>query len=170
MQSQRKMLSSGTAASRRSTRVRSAGAGCAVATLISESVDSGAEDDAGIEVGLAAHEPARHVREGTGVDNQPEPFVRRIGNRHEDAVGSCTREDRLDLHQTAEYRHALEPPSCQARVVVDEPDDLLTGCLPQLTEQAAAAASRADDQGPPPAAPARQRRDRANESPLPEAR
>src|ERR671923_2984005 len=129
MQSHRKMLSSGTAASSRSANVRSAGTAGAVATVILPSVDSGAEGNARIEIGLSPDEPARHVGERAGIDHKAEPFVRRIGNRHEHGVGLRAREDRLDLGQVSQDRYALEPPAREATIVVGEADDLLARSL-----------------------------------------
>src|SRR6266511_1143402 len=115
MQSQRKMLSSGTAASSRSASVRSAGRGLTVATLIlglvpGALVDSGAEDDAGIEVGLAPDEPARHLCERAGVNDEAEPLTRCVRNRHEDGGGPHAREDLLDLCEPAQDGSPLQPP------------------------------------------------------------
>src|SRR5215213_10779128 len=107
MQSQRKTLSSGVAASSRSVKVRSAGAVRAVTTLIGTSVCCCAEGDTRVEVGLAAHEPAGHLGERAGVDDEPEALAGCIGNGDEHGVGACLREHRLDLHQPAEHRHAL---------------------------------------------------------------
>src|SRR6266536_4456896 len=112
MQSQRKMLSSGTAASNRSVSERSAGAGRAVATVISGSVDSGAEDGARIEVGLAPYETARHLCERAGIDHQSQTLARSVGDRDEDGVWAHPREDRLDLQQPAEHGYALQAPAC----------------------------------------------------------
>src|ERR1700693_4092665 len=123
--SQRKMLSSGTDASRRSTSVRSAGVVRAVTTAIRESVDSCAENGAGIEVGVATNEAARHLRERAGVDDQPEALARGVWNRDENAVRVHARENTLDLAGPREHGHALQPSPRQARIVVHEADDLL---------------------------------------------
>ena len=42
----------------------------------------------------------------------------------------------------------MHPAVEQARIVVDEPEHLLTGGLPQLAQQAPSSASGADDQRP----------------------
>src|SRR3954451_10864189 len=107
MDSHRKMLSSGTAASSRSARVRSTGAERALATLIGRSVCGRAEHEAWIQVGLAPHEPARHLGERAGVDHEPEPLAGGVGYGHEDGVGARSGDYRLDLHQAAEDRNAL---------------------------------------------------------------
>src|SRR5580765_6091899 len=103
MLSQRKMLSSGTAARRRSVSVRPADAGRAVTTAIPGSVAGCAEDGVRIEVSVATNEAARHLRQRAGIDDQAEALARGIGNRDEDRVGSRTREDSLDLSGPAEH-------------------------------------------------------------------
>src|SRR5918992_4680548 len=96
MDNQRKMLSSGTAATRRSASVRSAGADRAVATPMLL-VDGGAEDGTRIEIGFPADEPARHVGQRARVDDQAERLAGRIRNRDEHGVGPTPRENLLDL-------------------------------------------------------------------------
>src|SRR5262245_3979857 len=120
MQSQRKMLSSGTAASRRSVSVRSAGAVGAVATVSAVSVCRSAQDDSGVEVAVAPDEPAWYLGPGAGVDDDSELFARRVRNRHEHRVGSCTPDDALDVTGAAEHRHALQAPPRERGVVVHE--------------------------------------------------
>src|SRR5919197_6160345 len=141
MQSQTKMLSSGTAASSRSLSVRSAGAARTVATLTGRSVDGGAEDGTRIEVGLAPHEPARHLCQRAGVDDEAEPLARGIRNRHEDGVGPRSREDLLDRFEASENRRSLQAPAREARVVVDETDNLLARGLAELAQEAAPASA-----------------------------
>src|ERR671931_30364 len=107
MQSQRKMLSSGMAASTRSANVRSAATEDAVATDIPGLVDAGAQDDAWIEVGLAADEPAGHLRERARIDHEPEPLARSVRNRDEDGVRVRAAQDGLDLVGAAKHGDAL---------------------------------------------------------------
>src|SRR5439155_23281094 len=183
MQSQKKTLRSGAAARIRSANVRSAGTARAVVTATSAPsstaahvllggalIGCGAEHDARIEDLVASHEPARHVGERAGVDDEPELLARRIGNRDENRVRARPDEDRLDLHQSAQNGDALQPPAREARLVVDEADDLLAAGLAQLAEQASAAATRADDQRAPAPAASGQGRDGPHERTLPEAR
>src|SRR6476661_1922069 len=125
MLSQRKMLSSGTAARSRSVSVRPADAGRAVTTAIPGSVAACAEDGVRIEVSVATNEAARHLRQCAGVDDQAEAFARSVGNRDEDRVRSRAGEDALDLSGSAEHEDALEPSPGQLRIVVDEADHLL---------------------------------------------
>src|SRR6266581_3936267 len=98
------MLSSGTAASRRSASVRSAGVVRAVTTAIRDSVGCCAENSSRIEVGLATDEAAGHLRKRAGVDHQPEALARRIGNRHEHGVWLRARENPFDLAGAAKHR------------------------------------------------------------------
>src|SRR5207247_11481113 len=107
MASQRKMLSSGTAASRRSARACSAGVVRAVTTAIRGSVGCGAEDGARIEVGIATDEAAGHLRKRAGVDDQSEALARCIGDRDADGVRMRTRENSFDLFGAAQHGHAL---------------------------------------------------------------
>src|SRR5205085_5832800 len=65
---------------------------------------------------------------------------------------------------------ALEPPAAQARVVVDEADDVLARRLAQLAEQAAAAAAGAHDQRAPLSRPALHHDEGTVERSLAEAR
>src|SRR2546423_7563578 len=110
MQSHRKMLSSGMAASTRSAKVRSAATEDAVATDIPGLVDAGAQDDARIEVGLAADEAARHLRERARIDHQSQPLPRSVGDGDEDRVGPHASQDRLDLGRASEDGDTLQPP------------------------------------------------------------
>src|SRR5438034_1715598 len=80
------MLSSGTAANRRSASVCSAGVVRAVTTVIPRSVGGRAEDGVRIEVDVAADEAARHLRQRARVDEQAETFAWGVGNRDEDGV------------------------------------------------------------------------------------
>src|SRR5512141_238742 len=126
MQSQRKMLRSGTAARSLSVSVRSAGARCAVAIPITRSLlRAGAEHDAGIEIRLAPDEPARNLGTGARVDDESEPVARGIGDCDQHGVGERSQEDRVDLADTAEHWNALKPAPGETAVVVDEADDLL---------------------------------------------
>src|SRR2546426_10276015 len=111
MQSQRKMLSSGIAARTRSANVRSAATEDAVATDIPGLVDAGAQDDAWIEVGLAADKPARHLRERARIDHQPQPLARSVGNGDEDCIRPDTAQNRLDLGRAPEHRDSLQSTS-----------------------------------------------------------
>src|SRR5882724_5404147 len=123
------MLNSGTAASRRSASVRSAGVVRAVTTAIRESVGCCAEDGARIEVGFAADEAARHLRERARVDDEPEALARRVGNRDENGVWTCARENSFDLSGAAQHWDALQPSPRQPRIVVHEADHLFAGRL-----------------------------------------
>src|SRR5580765_1918098 len=125
MLSQRKMLSSGTAARSRSVSVRSADAGRAVTTAILGSVAGCPEDGVRIEVSVATNEAARHLRQRAGIDDQAEAFARSIGNRDENRVRARAREHSLDLSGPAEHGDALEPSARQLRIVVHEADYLL---------------------------------------------
>src|SRR5207302_9038979 len=99
-----------------------------------------------IEVPVASHEPAGHGSERARIDDEPELLPRRIGNRDENRVRARPDEDRLDLHQSAQDEDALQAPPREARIIVDEADDLLAAGLAQLAQQAAAAAPRTHDQ------------------------
>src|SRR6202795_2934945 len=123
------MLSSGTAASRRSASVRSAGVVRAVTTAIRESVGCCAEDGARIEVGFATDEAAGNLRKRARVDDQPEALARRVGNRDENGIRACARENSLDLSGAAQHGHALQSSPRQSRIVVHEADHLLAGRL-----------------------------------------
>src|SRR5437764_8511105 len=157
MQSQRKMLSSGIAARTRSANVRSAATEDAVARDIPGLFDAGAQDDARIEVGLAADEPARHLRERAGIDHEPQPLTRSIGNGDEDRVRLDPAQNRFDLGRAAEHRNSLQTAARQTRIVVHESDDLPTRSLAQLPQQAASPAPGADYQRALPVAAACQR-------------
>ena len=123
------MLSSGTAASSRSASVRSAGVVRAVTTAMRESVGCCAEDGARIEVGFATDEAAGNLRKRARVDDQPEALARGVGNRDEDSVWTCPRENSFDLSGAAQHRHSLQPSPRQPRIVIHEADHLLAGRL-----------------------------------------
>src|SRR6266576_1592141 len=110
MASQRKMLSSGTAASRRSASVCSAGVVRAVTTAIRESVGSYAEDGARMEVGFATDEAAGNLCKRAGVDAQPEALARRVGNRDEHSPRTCPRPNSSHLPAAPENGHAPHSP------------------------------------------------------------
>ena len=80
------------------------------------------------------------------------------------------RENAVHVGEATEHGHALHSPPAQLRVVVDEAHDLLARSLAQLAEQAAAAPSGTDDQRPPARVPLLERRQRAEERALAEAR
>src|SRR3954454_19435065 len=162
------MLSSGTAASSRSAKVRSTGTGRALATLICL-VCARAQHEARIQIGFPPHESTRYFGQRAGVDDEAEPLARGVGNRDEHSVGLRFREYRLDLQQASEHRHSLKPAAGEPLVVVDDPDDLLSGRLAQLAQQASPAAAGADDQGPLAVGAPCQRGDGPHEAALPEA-
>src|SRR5207249_7615298 len=90
-------------------------------------------------------------------------------NRDEDDVGPGIGEDRLDLLAPAEHGHPLQAAPHEPGVVVDEADDLLSGSLAQLAQQASPAAAGPDDQGSPAALPVLETAERPEERPLGEA-
>src|SRR5436309_14502265 len=163
------MLSSGTAASRRSASVCSAGVVRAVTTVIVSSVSGRAEDGVRIEVGVATDEAAGHLRKRAGVDDQAEAFAWGVGNRDEDGVGLGAREDALNLSGPPEHGDSLQSSPRQLRIVVHEADHLFPCRLPQFAQEAAAPAAGTDDKRPMTVAASWERGDSANERALPEA-
>src|SRR4029077_7919523 len=163
------MLSSGTAAKKRSTSVCSAGALRAVTTAIGGSVDGSAECDVGVEVRVAPDEAARQLGQSAGVHHEAESLPGSLGNRDEHGVRAGPRENQLDLAGVAQVRDALQPAPGQPRIVVDEADDLLAGCLTQFAEETSPTSACPHDAGPVALGTAGERRDAAHEGTLPEA-
>src|SRR3954454_21512543 len=112
------MLSSGTAASSRSAKVRSTGAGRELATLICL-VCARAQHEARIQIGFPPHESTRYFGQRAGVDDGPYPLGGGVGNREEHSAGPLFREHRLDLQQASEPGHSLRPAAGEPLVVVD---------------------------------------------------
>src|SRR5262249_47128094 len=129
-----------------------------------------AQDDAGIEVGLAAHESAGYLRLRATLDDKVEPLARRIRDGDKHGLGASRAEDPVDLVRTAEHRNTLETPAAKPRVVVHEADDHLAGRLAELAHEAPSGASGADDERAPTLRPPEQRTERTERGPLPEPR
>ena len=101
------------------------------------------EDGDGVEVGLAPDEPAGHIDRGARAHDGVEPVARGLRDRDQHGVGLGGVEDPVDARASRRATgHALQPPAPQARVVVDEADDVLAGRLAELAEQAAARRGR----------------------------
>src|SRR2546421_108704 len=131
---------------------------------------AGAEDDAGIEIGLATHEAAGYLCACAAFDDEVEPIAGSVGNRHEDGFGRGRVEDVLDLLRGAENGDTLKAPSAQAGVVVDEADDVFAARLSQLSQETAPGATGSDDQRSPSIAPPDESGQGAGCRSLPEAR
>src|SRR5947199_10662376 len=134
------------------------------------SLAGGAEDDAWVEIGLAAHEPAGYLGPGAGLDDDVEALPRGVRDRHEHGLGARRREDALDVVDAADDGNALEAPPAQAPIVVDERDHRLARRLTELAQEASAGAAGADDQRPSAGALPDERAQRADGAALPEAR
>ena len=112
------------------------------------SLGGGAEDDARVEVDLAADEPA-----GTSASAHAATIASRRSRGASGIVtntmsGSRARAASRARASSPTHGHAVQPPPAQPRVVVDEADDALARRLAQLAQQAAAGAAGADDQRP----------------------
>src|SRR4051812_22369034 len=62
----------------------------------------GAEDDAWVEVGFAAHEPARYLGPGTGLDDDVQALPWGVRDRHQHGLGPRRLEDALDVVDAAD--------------------------------------------------------------------
>src|SRR2546421_7208936 len=95
---------------------------------------------------LPANERAFDPGAGAFLDDLLQARLRRVGDRDSNGVGPGALEDRGELGGRPEHRNAENAPPPQPAVVVDEPDDLLSGRFVELPDQAASPAARADDE------------------------
>src|SRR5439155_10858955 len=69
-----------------------------------------AQDDAGIEIGLAAHEPAGYLRLCAAFDDKVEALAWRVRDGHQHRLRTRRIQDPLDLVRAAEDGDALQSP------------------------------------------------------------
>src|SRR5260221_13679497 len=136
----------------------------------SPSLGDGPEYDAGVEIHVAADEPACDVGSLACLDDRVEALARCRWDGYEYCVGLHSPERPADVVETAQNGDALKALTAESGVVVYEPDEPLSLRLAQPSHQAPPAPSRADDQYASLVAAADERGESTRDCSLPETR